>query len=228
MVGVASMKKLLISIGSIIFIVTPVMLAESPVLAQSQDENIFETGVPIVIGQITPKKSAGSSKPKSTTVNTEETIETLNRLVGKWVFDVDFSGEYLRKGAELQKRWCGHGWTESEIARREKNVRNDAIQNGPPVTYDFREISIGSLEVKMLNNRNESKVKVISSCEKQSGNTFSCKDSLSSEQRFVFRTDGEFLFIMVRLTPDMMNCDLKSTSPKEVWIDVMRLKKAGK
>ena len=156
-----------------------------------------------------------------------EQIQTmLLELVGTWVYDLDFVGEYLRKGAELQKKWCGYSWPESEIKRREKFIRTDAARNGCPLIYIISYLGGDSLELKIENNRHEKKVKIIYECKRQQPNLFVCKQSPPSDQPFVFRYDGQYFYLMLKMTPNMMKCQVKSSKPSEVWIAVVRFKRS--
>ena len=97
----------------------------------------------------------------------KEIQTTLHNMVGKWVYDIDFTRENLQKSAELQKLWCGYGWDESEISRRESFIRSEVAKKGPILTYEISDIGGGSLKMLIQNNEKETKTKVISECKKQ-------------------------------------------------------------
>jgi hypothetical protein len=179
-----------------------------------------------LLSKISEKLSRQKTSNVSSAENPGEVQTLLHNMVGKWTFDMDFVAEYLRKGSEIQKVWCGYGWSEEEILKREKFIRDDAIKNGPLVVYHITHIAGDSLKLRIENNEKETKTKIIYQCRKQNSDMYVCKQSPTSDQPFVFRFDGKYIYMMLKMTPDMMNCEIKSTSPSEIWIAVLRLLKS--
>jgi hypothetical protein len=168
--------------------------------------------------------SVSGSADKLADVSEPITTDILHEMVGTWVYDLDFIDEYLRRGAEVQRLWCGYGWPEDEIKRRGDYLRANAAQKGPPLVWHIRDLGEGSLELRTENNDNGSKTKVISGCRKQKNQAYVCQQSQDSEP-LTFRFDGGLLSVMLRLTPDMMSCQLRSTSPNEIWMTAIRFKR---
>jgi hypothetical protein len=141
----------------------------------------------------------------------------INAICGTWTFDADYVEEYLREGANLQKKWCGTGWSESEILKRKKTVIDDMKKNGA-IIYTFNLISGDSLEWK-INGPDEKKNKVIYSIEKIDSVMFSYKEYPQTENviNSSIKWDGKYLYMMMKLTPSLMNCTVISNDPPYAW-----------
>ena len=151
----------------------------------------------------------------------------LSELTGAWTFDLDYIGEYLRKGAQMQEAWCGYSWPEAEIRRRERWMLDDAAKKGPPLVWEFRSVTDTVSELRISNNSGERKSKRISDCKIEEANIFACRQgSSSAEGPLYLRYDGQFLFVMVKMTPDMMSCAVKNRTPPAMWIAGVKFKRA--
>lgn len=151
----------------------------------------------------------------------------LPALAGTWTFDLDYIGEYLRKGAQLQEAWCGYGWSEDEIKRREKYLRNDATRNGPPLLWEFRDVDGDVSDLTIVNNKGESESRHVSGCRIEEADIFRCKQENSDpeDEPLLLRYDDHYLYAMLKMTPDMMSCQVKNRTPAEVWIAAIRFKR---
>lgn len=152
--------------------------------------------------------------------------DVLSKMKGRWVVDTDFMHEYFRQGSRIQEAWCGAGWSEEEIARRISVVQNAFAKTRIPV-WDFSEVSEGRLLWKVFGQTDES-TRTIYGCKVHHDDIFVCDRSPPIPEKYgkdMFRFDGEYLFAVIRMTPDEMQCELRSTSPSEVWIAPFRMKR---
>jgi len=166
------------------------------------------------------------SKDKELISDKDNEIKSvLQEIVGTWYFDIEYVPEYLKNGSELQKKWCGYGWSESEIKRRLQSIRNDAAKKGCPIIFRFSPINEVRLNLSTKNNDNLNKKKIIHSCRKQEPNLIVCEQTPTSVAPFSFRYDGVHFYAMLKITPKQMNCKIVSSSPSEIWLPVLRFKR---
>ncbi|OGU71018.1 MAG: hypothetical protein A2V93_02670 [Ignavibacteria bacterium RBG_16_34_14] len=145
--------------------------------------------------------------------------------MGKWITDFDYNtSEYLHKGSELQKIWCGYGWTESEIERRIKYIK-DIVESGAFVSYEIEPAGRDSVKVKIKNETGEDKEKIWFGFRRMDNEMFSCEQSPKSDTPIVFKIEQNYLLIIIKITPEMMNCKLISKIPTEAWLPVLSFKK---
>ena len=148
-----------------------------------------------------------------------------SEIVGTWYFDLDYVHTYLKYGSDLQKQWCGYSWSDDEIKKREDFVRKDFEKNGYLLIYNFSFTEANNIRLNIKNSDNKEIDKILHSCKKQNEDIYVCKQNPNMNEPFYFKFDKKYLFLVVRMTPDKMNCSLISNEPSEYWLSVVRFKK---
>ena len=156
----------------------------------------------------------------------ENVSSLLHEIVGTWVYDIDYFHEYLQKGSEMQRMWCGYGWSDDEIKVRENAARAMAAKTGPSVTYFISSLGGDSLKVRIVNDEKKEMLKIVTNWRMVGSDILTGTQSLNPDLPVSLRLDGEYLYPMIRMTPDKMSCKVVSTKPAEIWFASMRLKRA--
>ena len=177
------------------------------------------------IGVFTVSCSVAESS-RTTQSTKAQTDESPPDLSGTWESDPSYTRDFLLKGRELQLRWCGFGWPESDIDRRLEAVKGSWIRHA------YRKTGPMSYAVSMLNDKGESRTKTLTECALTEDRRIKCRALLSQGRTAGlqgsewFRLDGGYLWLDYQAHKREMQCPRASEGPDETaWISQGRMAK---
>lgn len=142
-------------------------------------------------------------------------------LVGIWQTDLSTGDaqrhirDYLIRGRELQFKWCGYAWPESEIDRRVAATAKSSL------TWEISRMAGGAGYLRRATNeKGEVASRVLSSCAEQGG-MLKCRqtclpgDRTCTPSDVYLRLDGERLYMLAPVQKSMMRCPKTDSSADE-------------
>jgi hypothetical protein len=138
-------------------------------------------------------------------------------ISGVWQSDSSYARQYLMRGRELQLKWCGFAWPESEIERRLDRTK------GVFVRYELAKLGKDRFSQRIFNETGLAKALELSNCSLGNEGRIAC-DSIQG--KFFARLEGNYLFVDIPMRKSLMRCPKRSESPDEtVWITPLRMTK---
>lgn len=136
-------------------------------------------------------------------------------LTGVWLTDSSFAREYMLKSREMQVRWCGFGWSDSEIERRLQATKDFFLR------YEFSKVARGTFSMKTFNEVGYVKTEGLS-CFIRSDQRIECKRT--SGDNWYFRLEKGYLYSDLLVHKSAMKCPGSKEPPEETqWLALFRM-----
>ncbi len=150
-------------------------------------------------------------------------VTRLVNLEGLWQSDLANADAqkhariYLEQGRELQLKWCGSAWPESEIDRRLSVISTAVVQWLMTVTGG------GKALLRTVSSQGKpSAMTVLTACEPAPDSMLKCKVLCPETEKECrpgseyLRLDGQRLYVFAALRKSQMQCAGASSGPDEV------------